>query len=656
MSEEKSGGWAHFAGGSLGSARWVTRLFLLFLASLGGAVAFILFHDGKGWAVLVGLAAVALVWVLEHLEVRYIPGPGCEWNPLKGHIVPVVVISLAAFALCLPTLNSYFSSFDFAYIHLFGASSLSQFLSLFHTDLSQGVFGMNVQELRPLYGLSYKLSYSLWGLRPRGYHLSCGLLNVLNSLMVFLIAKRMLPGNSWRAGFAGLLFATLPVHLWVVSSPSICLTEGPPTLFYLVAFLCFVCYRGTGLKRYLLLSATAFTLCLLSKETGITLPVMLISYDVYRKVLEGNANSVGANRNRRKQWQGLALSHAPFLTLLLAYLGWRKIIFSSFLKENTWEATWGYHKRASGLMDLVYHVAYFGHHVGDLQVLNLRELLLPFPTALLGLVLGLYLFWALSLWKRRSEYRGSLEVVVYFGVVWYLISNLPLLGIYLSSSHLYLPSAGFCIAIASMAAPACTELRNHAKYLPQVGAGFLVCLCACQVWKGDTEEARKAQLRARVMGQWAAALEDVPRQTLVILPASSGMRTPDAFEETLPYALQEPFRAADLYSRARIIEGPDAYCGGLAHWWKKTKVVLAAELAGSPEEAIEVDLLAWDDRTNSSQRKKRVLPKKLLQACVTQSLGKPMEEVGPLGWTESRKLVEALAKLTLEGGDSLAQE
>ena len=65
------------------------------------------------------------------LQARVVPA---------GYLTPVVVIFVATLVVCLPTLNSYFSGDEFAYIPLVSQSSLGQFLRLFHTDLSQGVW------------------------------------------------------------------------------------------------------------------------------------------------------------------------------------------------------------------------------------------------------------------------------------------------------------------------------------------------------------------------------------------------------------------------------------------------------------------------------------------------------------------------------------
>jgi hypothetical protein len=189
----------------------ITGALLLFLTCLAGTTTSILFLDGRESVILIALMAGAFFWGLEHLEDRYSINVTRAWNPLPGNIVPVAVISFATLAVCVPTLNSYFSGDEFAYIPLFHNLTLSQFLRLFHTDLSQGVLGWNPRELRPFYGLSYRLSYSLWGLHPLGYHLTSVLLHVINSVMVFLIARKLVSGESWRAGFAGLLFAVLSI-------------------------------------------------------------------------------------------------------------------------------------------------------------------------------------------------------------------------------------------------------------------------------------------------------------------------------------------------------------------------------------------------------------------------------------------------------------
>jgi hypothetical protein len=628
------------------SDRWLTAAFLMFLSGLCIAVTFLLLRDGNSYVLLVALLSGALLLALERFEIGYFASSTSIWNPLPGHVAPVITIFLAALVAYLPTLRINFNSDAIAFIHLFHAPSLSQFLRLFLTDLSQSVGGVTVQELRPLYGLSYMLSYSLWGLSPVGYHLDGILLHFLNATTIFVIVRTVAPDKTWRAGLAGLLFALLPANAESLASINGSLTEGVPTWFYLSAFLCFMLFRRSGLTRYLVLSATAFTACLLSKETAVTLPLMLFSYDVFGTTVGKEARSAGGNPSGRQSWRRLVLPHAPFVTLLLAYLALRKVAFSSFLKEDSWERTWGLvaHTGSLGLTGILHQLAQLLRYFEAVQGFNVRNLLLPFPVAVMGLVLGLYMAWALFILRRPSECRRSLVEILYFGLVWYVISSAPLLAVHVSVGHLYLPSAGPCIATAFLAVPICAQFQKRAGYLRLVGAFFLVCLCGRELWKENIRWARAWGEMLDAPSQLAASLQELPGQALVIIWYAGGQ--PTAFrwtEEILPYSLQPPFTSTDIYSRLRIIEAPEMYCCPVAQWWDKTKLVLASQLAGPQEERIDVHLFAWDWRCRCFQKSRRVMAKVVLRACVAKSLGRPPEQVDSLQPGSAEKLMEALA-------------
>src|SRR5882762_2966665 len=64
----------------------------------------------------------------------------------------------------------------------------------------------------PLQLVSYVLDYSLWGLRPFGYHLQQILLHALSSVLAFVLVRRLF-GRFWLAFIAGLLFAVHPSHV-----------------------------------------------------------------------------------------------------------------------------------------------------------------------------------------------------------------------------------------------------------------------------------------------------------------------------------------------------------------------------------------------------------------------------------------------------------
>ena len=318
--------------------RLITGTFPLFLTCLAGAAAIILFRDGRKWVILIALMAGALLWGLEYLESRYRVTSTRGGN---GYLAPVLLISLMTFVIYLPTLNIYFLGDDFGCLHAFHNLSLHQLLRMFHTDLAQVVEGESGQEIRPFYALYYMVSYKLWGLNPLGYHLTGILVDILNSLIVFRIANDLAPGNAWRAGFAGLLFAVQPVDSkavsWITGTPA----EGVPTLFYLAAFLCFTRYRATNRARYLGLSIMAFSACLMCKEIAVTLPMIVVSYDLFRKLAGESAIGTGKRVAPRRPRLRFLLTYLPFALLLLGYLEWRRIVFSHFLGEDFWASAWG---------------------------------------------------------------------------------------------------------------------------------------------------------------------------------------------------------------------------------------------------------------------------------------------------------------------------
>jgi hypothetical protein len=369
---------------------------------------------------------------------------------------------------------------------------------------------------------------------------------------------------------------------------------------------------------------------------------MLVSYDLFRKHLVEDRSTAGDSVGQRNPSLRSILPYAPYIMLLLGYLEWRRIVFSHFLAENYWTDSWGTQMGAPGLTDLLQQLAHLGRYLGSHLAFNLRHLLLlPFRPFALGLVLGLYLFWAFFLLQRRSDGRNAIAVVLYFGLVWYLISDIPLLVASFEARHLYLPAVGPCIATAFLAMPPNLELRERAGYPRLLEAALLAGLFACQLRQENSQYLRRGEVSASGIAQMAAMLGAMPKQTLVII------QFPE--EAFLPFALQRPFTSTDLYSRVRVIEFPQMCGWPLPQWWENTRQMLGAELAGTPDEQIEIQSLAWDERNNTLQGGKRFLPRRLLQACVTESLGRPLENVNSLGDEKARKLVEALARLVSEG-------
>jgi hypothetical protein len=64
----------------------------------------------------------------------------------------------------------------------------------------------------PLTWLSYMLDFELYGLSPGGYHLTNVFFHLANTLLLFLVLKKMTE-EVWQSAFVAALFALHPLHV-----------------------------------------------------------------------------------------------------------------------------------------------------------------------------------------------------------------------------------------------------------------------------------------------------------------------------------------------------------------------------------------------------------------------------------------------------------
>jgi hypothetical protein len=153
----------------------------------------------------------------------------------------------------------------------------------------------------PLTWLSLALDYALYGLSPRGFHLTNVLLHVANTVLVFLVWER-LTGAFWRSAVLAALFGLHPMHVesvaWVTERKDVL-----STFFWLLTIAAYARYARRGTWTAYLLVVATFVLGLLSKPMLVTLPFALLLLDYW---------PLG-----RLSWRA-ALEKVPLLVLALA--------------------------------------------------------------------------------------------------------------------------------------------------------------------------------------------------------------------------------------------------------------------------------------------------------------------------------------------------
>lgn len=131
----------------------------------------------------------------------------------------------------------------------------------------------------PLTWLSLALDHAIYGLTPRGFHLTNLLLHVANTVLVFLVWDRLTRATI-RSAVVAALFGLHPMHVesvaWVTERKDVL-----STFFWLVTIGAYARYARLGSATAYASVVVAFALGLLSKPMLVTLPFVLLLLDYW---------------------------------------------------------------------------------------------------------------------------------------------------------------------------------------------------------------------------------------------------------------------------------------------------------------------------------------------------------------------------------------
>ena len=299
--------------------------------------------------------------------------------------------------------------------------------------LSQILMPGNGYYYRPLLELSYWLDNRLWGMTASVMHLENILLHCANSLLVFLLARRMT--GTAVAGFplvpmlAALLFALHPVNVeavsWIAGRADLMLA-----LFVLSA--CFFWLRWLDEPRWRDVTAALvlFVAALLTKETAIAAGAvaLLLAY------LPGGAATV------RQRLTVVGMMTAPCVLLIISALVFRSGAsglsrFTSGIDLQVWQDIWD-------------AFVAFGFYA--------KKLVMPVPLnfaitevhpiyGLLGLALLPALIWLLVRRLPAGVFFASAALLVMPAV---LVAVIQIAWTPIAERYLYLPSAYFAVGVS----------------------------------------------------------------------------------------------------------------------------------------------------------------------------------------------------------------
>jgi tetratricopeptide (TPR) repeat protein len=325
---------------------------------------------------------------------------------------------------------------------------------------------------RPLFVAWSMLNYSIFALRPWGWHLMAILAHVAAAASVFWLARK-LGLEYWTAALAALIFALHPIHI----EPVVWISAASDTIVAMFAALAFGAFltgrdrRQTRRTLWRLASLALLACALLTKEMAVTFFVLVGIYAWLRPATEK------LHVHRLLAAMGEAV---PYLLVTIAYV---------LLRKHALLHLTGQFDQSRGLTDILRTLPF-------VTAFYLRKLLLP--VGLTGLYYTPYithftnvqvllpaLALALSIiglwhWNRREG-----QSTVAFAGIWMLVCLAPALylrnfgdGDFVRDRYICLPSIGFSILLA-MGLKRLPAVRGMRAQTVQAVAAFGLCAGYC---------------------------------------------------------------------------------------------------------------------------------------------------------------------------------
>lgn len=325
----------------------------------------------------------------------------------------------------------------------------------------------------PLHLLSYSIDHLVWGLDPRGFHLTNIILHAANSMLAYSVLKRVLPDRG-ACFIAALLFAAHPINVENVAWVS----ERKTLLAAFFAFLSlrsYLDFSRDSAAGHFVLSVVFFALSMLSKQIAISMPLLLAAYEM----LIGK----GLRKKALNILPFIAIAAAGAVIIIYAQMGDNSIDKSTLTFEILFGTVYPtmstiYWKYA-GLIAWPFSLSGFY----DTELYN--SFFAPAP---LGAVLGILALSVFVFLKGGAQTR--------FWFLWFWIwlvpvSNIIPLPVYYADRYMYLPAIAFFVFAGRFLASLSSSADKIRKTLGYAITAALIALYAAtafmraDVWKDE---------------------------------------------------------------------------------------------------------------------------------------------------------------------------
>ncbi len=298
----------------------------------------------------------------------------------------------------------------------------------------------------PLTWLSHMTDVSLFGLDPSAHHTTNLFLHVANTLLLFLLLRRM-TGEDWKSAWVAALFAVHPTHVesvaWVAERKD--LLSGVFWFATTLAYVSWVRRRGAGRYALVLIS---FAAGLMSKPMLVSLPLTLLLLDTWPLERLGDGGNLRSLLRLSSGGRpGLIPEKAPLFLMAAASSVVTFLVQRAGGAVRSLEA-FPFPIRVANA--LVAYVRYLGMLVWPVRL----AVFYPHPGASLSAALAVAAGCLLLLLSAAAFALRRKAPYLFTGWFWFFVTMLPVIGLVqvglqaLADRYTYIPYIGLFMTVA----------------------------------------------------------------------------------------------------------------------------------------------------------------------------------------------------------------
>jgi tetratricopeptide (TPR) repeat protein len=351
----------------------------------------------------------------------------------------------------------------------------------------------------PLTWVSHMIDVQLYGLNPRGHHLTSILFHAANSVLLFLVLNDMTRATG-RSAFVAAIFALHPLRVesvaWISERKDVL-----SAFFALLAIWTYFRFQMSKSKVLYALALLFFALGLAAKPMLVTLPFVFLLLDFWPL-------------RREFSWR-LIVEKLPFLFLAIGSCVVTYIVQNPTMANFPPGARWS--NAPVACVCYLWHIFWASN-------LSFFYSYQAWPTwEVAGATLMLVLISGFALWRIRTE------PYLFVGWAWFLGMLAPVIGIVqvgsqsMADRYTYLPGIGIGIMVV-------WAIHQFAPRLPAIGFGAVcLALCAVMTW-------HRAHLFQNSETLWRATLRQDPQCLVALDNLTRSLIDSRQFDEALVHS------------------------------------------------------------------------------------------------------------------------